>query len=118
MLIDKKHPDGVFGPGKIKYYESIDRLGLPPHDNPFIDLREELITLDKQCLLTSDMKNIELIPIILFKVIEPTKALLNVRDYKKTLKELVLCNLRDTVGYNNFEDLLTGKKYLQQDMEV
>jgi regulator of protease activity HflC (stomatin/prohibitin superfamily) len=64
------------------------------------------------------MKSIVAKSFIIFQIIEPVNYLVNIRDPDRAVEVLCQAILRDVVGYNTYDALLSNKRELAFEMEV
>lgn len=110
-------PEGQVG----LVYESgelVDELGagryafwthLKPVSFHCIDLRESILELSGQELMTADKVTLRLNAIVVYKVTDASKAIRAVDDFRQALYREAQLSLRATVGAESLDDLLSRK---------
>lgn len=112
IRMDQDHPDGIYGPGRVKYYPEIDStpILIPKYDD------EKL--LPEQELITGDMKQIRVRASYIYRILDPIKYYLNVRDALEATEQLMSALLRDVVGYHTYEVVKTDKKRFEEQLKI
>jgi hypothetical protein len=117
ILTNSEHPDGAFGPGRVRYLQNID-TGLFPNTPPHkVKMCQQTRELKDQLLITADLKFIIVKSIMIFQIFDPVKFLCNVTDADGALQLLCQSILRDVVGYHTLEFLNTNKNSITGQMQ-
>lgn len=92
----------VSGPGIIFLLPYIDRA---------IRVDTRIMTMDvpRQEMMTRDNVPVMVDAIVLFKVIEPQKAILNIENYIRTTSLIAQTTLRSTIGQAELDELLSQR---------
>lgn len=92
---------------------------------PFIDqiravitVREQLVDILKQQVITKDNVNISVDGIVFLKVTDGKMALYNVDSYKKAIANLAMTTLRGEIGAMNLDDTLSSRDRLNSALQV
>jgi len=93
---------GIRGPGLILLVPFVDR-GL------IIDMRINTIDVPKQEVITRDNVTIRIDAAVYYRVIDPEKAVLRVRDYNYAIAMLAQTTMRDVIGQIELDDVLTKR---------
>lgn len=86
---------------------------------PFIDrvravisVREQMVDIQKQQVITKDNVNINIDGIVYLRVVDAQKATYDVENYKKAISNLAMTTLRGAVGSMNLDDSLSSREQL------
>lgn len=74
-----------------------------------IDKRIRNRDLPRQVVITRDNVTAQIDAVVYFKVVDPTKAMLNVEDYELAVKDRAKVVLRDVVGEITLDELLANR---------
>ncbi len=92
---------------------------------PFLDIpravitiREQLINIERQQVITKDNVNISVDGIVYLKVTNGKMALYNVEDYKKAISNLAMTTLRGEIGGMNLDDTLSSRDRLNGALQI
>ncbi|MGG7073480.1 stomatin-like protein [Campylobacter sp. 9BO] len=92
---------------------------------PFIDriretitIREQLVDITKQQVITKDNVNISVDGIVFLKVVDGKMALYNVESYKRAIGNLAMTTLRGEIGAMNLDDTLSSRDRLNAALQV
>lgn len=94
---------GPRGPGLFVINPLLDRIVV-------IDQRIETVNLVPQDMMTKDSVTVRVDGIVYTKVIDPTKAILEVNNYRYAAKMFAATSLRAVVGSVNLEHMLTKRE--------
>jgi len=98
---------GVKGPGIVFLIPFIDK-GLR------VDLRLTTVDVPKQEVITKDNVTVAVDAVVYFRVVDPEKAVLRVKDYYYAVALLAQTVLRDVVGQSELDDVLTKREELNK----
>lgn len=92
---------------------------------PFLDIpravitiREQLINIERQQVITKDNVIISVDGIVYLKVTNGKMALYNVEDYKKAISNLAMTTLRGEIGGMNLDDTLSSRDRLNGALQI
>ncbi|MGG7048243.1 MULTISPECIES: SPFH domain-containing protein [unclassified Campylobacter] len=92
---------------------------------PFIDrireiitIREQLVDITKQQVITKDNVNISVDGVVFLKVVDGKMALYNVESYKRAIGNLAMTTLRGEIGAMNLDDTLSSRDRLNAALQV
>ncbi len=91
---------GVRGPGWILIIPFIE-------DYKVVDMRHQVVDVPPQEVITKDNIKLKIDAVIYMRVKDPKAAVLNVEDYKEAAIKFVQAALRDVIGEETFEDVLS-----------
>jgi regulator of protease activity HflC (stomatin/prohibitin superfamily) len=93
------------GPGIILVFAPIDRMVR-------ISLRVETLEVPPQDLVTRDNVTVKVNAVIYFRVIDPTKAVIEVENFRYATSQLAQTTLRSVLGEVELDDLLSQRQKL------
>ncbi len=93
--------------------------------NPFVDqiraiitIKEQLVDITKQQVITKDNVNISVDGIVFLKVFDAKMAVYNVDNYKRAIANLAMTTLRGEIGAMNLDDTLSSRDRLNAALQV
>jgi len=101
---------GVKGPGIFFIIPIIDRVIL-------LDLRVFTIDVAKQVVITRDNVSVEVDAVIYYRVVDPSRAVIQVENYKLATSLLAQTTLRDVLGQIELDDLLSKRDELNKKLQ-
>ncbi len=120
------------GARTVKQYEKglITRLGkyhgMAPSGLTFIipfiddimrvDMREQVITVPPQKLITKDNVTVEVDPVVYYKVIDPVKSQFEVQDFGYACTTLAQTNLRNLIGDRTLDETLVARDMINNNL--
>jgi len=102
---------GVKGPGIFFIIPIIDRVML-------LDLRVFTIDVAKQVVITKDNVSVEVDAVIYYRVVDPSRAIIQVENYKLATSLLAQTTLRDVLGQIELDDLLSKRDELNKKLQT
>lgn len=99
----------VRGPGWVIYWPAFESYVLT-------DLRTQTVDLPKQPVITRDDVEIKVDSVIYEKVVDPKKAVIEVKDFKNAMRELLRSQIRNTIGKMELEEVLERTEELGTDL--
>jgi regulator of protease activity HflC (stomatin/prohibitin superfamily) len=102
---------GVKGPGIFFIIPIIDRVIL-------LDLRVFTIDVAKQVVITKDNVSVEVDAVIYYRVVDPSRAIIQVENYKLATSLLSQTTLRDVLGQIELDDLLSKRDELNKKLQA
>ena len=92
---------------------------------PFVDqiraiitVKEQLVDITKQQVITKDNVNISVDGIVFLKVFDAKMAVYNVDNYKRAIANLAMTTLRGEIGAMNLDDTLSSRDRLNAALQV
>ena len=92
---------------------------------PFVDqiraiitIKEQLVDITKQQVITKDNVNISVDGIVFLKVFDAKMAVYNVDNYKRAIANLAMTTLRGEIGAMNLDDTLSSRDRLNAALQV
>ncbi len=101
---------GVKGPGVVIVIPVIDRATI-------IDLRIHTVDVPRQRIITKDNVEVSVDAVVYYRVQDPLKAVLTVRNYHLAVTMLAQTVLRDVIGKSELDDLLTRREELNKELQ-
>jgi len=101
---------GVKGPGVVVIIPVIDRATI-------IDLRIHTVDVPRQRIITKDNVEVSVDAVVYYRVQDPLKAVLTVRNYHLAVTMLAQTVLRDVIGKSELDDLLTRREELNKELQ-
>ena len=98
------------GPGLIILIPVIDKMVK-------VSLRLVAMDVDPQDIITRDNVSVKVNAVIYFRVIDPTKAIIEVEDYSYAMSQLAQTTLRSICGQAELDDLLSGREKLNAQLQ-
>ena len=81
----------VAGPGWVVYFSTIDTFVK-------VDLRTQVLDIDPQEVITQDNVKITIDSVIYFRIADPKKSVVEIRDFKGAVSHLIRAQLRTVIG--------------------
>ncbi len=101
---------GVKGPGVVVIIPIIDRATI-------IDLRIHTVDVPRQRIITRDNVEVSVDAVVYYRVQDPLKAVLAVRNYHLAVTMLAQTVLRDVIGKSELDDLLARREELNKELQ-
>jgi regulator of protease activity HflC (stomatin/prohibitin superfamily) len=99
------------GPGVIFVFKPIDRLVR-------ISLRVEAMEVPAQDVVTRDNVTVKVNAVIYFRILDPTKAVIEVANYLYATSQLSQTTLRSVLGEVELDDLLSQREKLNVKLQA
>ncbi len=93
------------GPGLIFVFRPIDRIVRIP-------LRVETLEVAPQDVVTRDNVTVKVSAVVFFRVLDPSKAVVEVKHYVHATSQLAQTRLRSVLGEAELDELLSGREKL------
>jgi len=74
-----------------------------------VDMRVETLVVEPQEVITRDNVTVQVDAVVYFKVVNASKAIINVRDYMKATGQIALTTLRSVLGQSDMDELLSHR---------
>jgi regulator of protease activity HflC (stomatin/prohibitin superfamily) len=98
------------GPGLIFVFWPIDRIVR-------ISLRTIVLDVPTQDVITSDNVSVKVNAVVYFRVVDPTRAVVEVENYLYATSQLAQTTLRSVLGEVGLDDLLSQREKLNQRLQ-
>ncbi len=83
-----------------------------------VSVREQMIDIGRQQVITKDNVNINIDGIVFLKVFDAKLAVYSVNDYKQAIANLAITTLRGEIGRINLDDSLSSRDRLNAALQV
>ncbi|MBL0715282.1 MAG: slipin family protein [Desulfosarcina sp.] len=98
------------GPGLIILIPLVDKMIK-------VSLRLVAMDVDPQDVITRDNVSVKVNAVVYFRVIDPTKAIIEVENYSYAMSQLAQTTLRSVCGQAELDDLLAGREKLNSQLQ-
>ena len=99
------------GPGLIMVFRPVDRIIR-------ISLRTIVHDVPPQDVITRDNVSVKVNAVVYFRVVDPTKAVIEVENYMYATSQLAQTTLRSVLGQVELDDLLSQRDRLNSQLQV
>lgn len=89
----------------------IDRLIL-------VDMREQVISVEPQQVITKDNVLVTVDAVIYYKVVDPVKAEFEISDFNYAATTLAQTNLRNLIGDKQLDEVLTARDHINNNLRT
>jgi regulator of protease activity HflC (stomatin/prohibitin superfamily) len=101
---------GAKGPGVVIVLPIIDRVVT-------IDLRIHTVDVPRQRIITKDNVEVSVDAVVYYRVQDPIKAVMTVKNYAYAVTMLSQTVLRDIIGKSELDDLLTRREEINKELQ-
>lgn len=101
---------GIKGPGLVFIIPIIDSIIK-------LDLRTRVIDVPKQRVITQDNVTVDVDAVVYFRITDPQKAVVEVQRYDVATSLLAQTTLRDVLGQQALDDLLSKREELNKSLQ-
>jgi regulator of protease activity HflC (stomatin/prohibitin superfamily) len=98
------------GPGIVLVFRPIDRYVR-------ISLRTVVLDVPPQDIITRDNVSVKVNAVVYFRVLDPSKAVVEVENYMYATSQLAQTTLRSVLGQAELDDLLAERERLNQQLQ-
>jgi regulator of protease activity HflC (stomatin/prohibitin superfamily) len=98
------------GPGVVLVFRPIDRIVR-------ISLRTIVLDVPPQDIITRDNVSVKVNAVVYFRVIDPSRAVVEVENYMYATSQLAQTTLRSILGQAELDDLLSERDRLNQQLQ-
>jgi regulator of protease activity HflC (stomatin/prohibitin superfamily) len=98
------------GPGVILVFVPIDRIVR-------VSLRTVVLDVPPQDIITKDNVSVKVNAVVYFRVIDPSRAIVEVENYHYATSQLAQTTLRSVLGQAELDDLLSERDRLNQQLQ-
>lgn len=102
---------GVRGPGLIVIIPIIERTR-------WVNLQVDTVDVQPQDIITKDNVTIRVEAVVYFKVADPVKSVVEIRDYEEAIPRIAQTTLRATLGQHELDDLLANQQKINDQLET
>lgn len=82
-----------------------------------LDLRVSTVDVDPQEAMTADNVPLKVNAVIFFRVLKPSKAILEIEDYELAVTQFARAALRDAVGKADLDTILSKRERVAEDIK-
>jgi len=111
FFMEGRH-QATLAPGTHAFWKGIGRVRVVP-----IDLREQVVDIAGQEIMTADKVTLRLNAVVTFKVVDALKAVTVVEDHRQALYREAQLALREVVGTRDLDALLAGKDQVARELD-
>src|SRR5512139_2322642 len=98
------------GPGVVLVFRPIDRYVR-------ISLRTVVLDVPPQDIITRDNVSVKVNAVVYFRVVDPSRAVVEVENYMYATSQLAQTTLRSVLGQAELDDLLAEREHLNQELQ-
>ena len=102
---------GTKGPGLVLIIPIIDKVVR-------VSLRTIAMDVPPQDVITKDNVSVKVNAVLYFRVIDPSKAIVEVEDYLFATSQLAQTTLRSTLGMAELDDLLSEREKINRELQA
>ena len=102
---------GIKGPGLVFVIPIID-------STIRLDLRTRVIDVPKQRVITKDNVTVDVDAVVYYRITDPEKAVVEVQRYEVATSLLAQTTLRDILGTQSLDDLLSKREELNKSLQT
>ncbi|MFN4245378.1 MAG: SPFH domain-containing protein [Brevinematia bacterium] len=81
-----------------------------------INVREQVLDLPKQTIITKDNATVEVDAVVFYKVIDPKKAAYGVTNLNRAIEQLTMTNLRSIMGKLTLDESLSSRSQINEEL--
>jgi regulator of protease activity HflC (stomatin/prohibitin superfamily) len=104
--------EATLAPGTHAFWKGVGRVRVVP-----IDLREQVVDIAGQEIMTADKVTLRLNAVVTFRVVDALKAVTLVEDHRQALYREAQLALREVVGTRDLDALLAGKDQVARELD-
>jgi len=98
------------GPGLIILLPIIDKMVK-------VSLRTIVLDVTPQDVITKDNVSIKVNAVVYFRVVDPSKAVIEVQDYMEATSQLAQTTLRSVLGYHELDEILSRREKINSELQ-
>lgn len=102
---------GIRGPGLTFIVPFADRMAK-------VSMQTEVLGVPAQGAITRDNVTLTVDAVVYFKVIDPVKAIVNVRDYQYAVSQVAQTSLRSVIGRADLDTLLSDREQINTELKA
>ncbi|MCW5850830.1 MAG: slipin family protein [Anaerolineae bacterium] len=102
---------GAKGPGLFFIIPFLDRMVK-------VDLRVFTLDLPSQEAITKDNVTVKVNAVVFYQVIDPTRAVVAVEDFRRSIFQIAQTTLRSVLGQSELDDLLAHRDKINQQLQM
>ncbi|ULQ47176.1 slipin family protein [Flagellatimonas centrodinii] len=101
---------GTKGPGLIIVIPVLQQIQR-------VDLRTVVMDVPPQDVISRDNVSVNVNAVVYFRVVDASKAILQVEHYIEAISQVAQTTLRSVLGQHELDDMLTGREQLNRDIQ-
>ena len=101
---------GQRGPGFVLIIPIVDRA-------IWVDLRTITLDVPSQEVITKDNVTIKVNAVVYFRVLDPSKAIVDILDFIQATSQIAQTTLRSVLGEHELDDLLANREKINQSLQ-
>jgi regulator of protease activity HflC (stomatin/prohibitin superfamily) len=102
---------GIKGPGIYYLIPLIDR-------QQKVDTRTTTVNLEQQETITKDSVTIKVNAVLWFRIVDASKAILEVANYDQAVYQFSVTALRNIIGQHSLDEVLKGREQINQTLQA
>ncbi|MEE8439570.1 MAG: slipin family protein [Micropepsaceae bacterium] len=102
---------GVKGPGLIILVPFVQQMVR-------VDQRTLVLDVPTQDVISNDNVSVKVNAVIYFRVVDPSKAIIQVENYEQATSQLAQTTLRSVLGKHELDEMLSEREKLNSDIQV
>lgn len=110
LMVDGRQED-VLRPGRYAFWR-----GLARYETRMVDLREQVLDVAGQELMTADKVTLRINAVVAFRVVDAVRALDTVEDYSQALYRESQLALRGVIGSRELDAFLSDKEQVAREL--
>ncbi|MFA4838550.1 MAG: slipin family protein [Candidatus Neomarinimicrobiota bacterium] len=99
------------GPGLFFLIPIIDRMVK-------VSLRTVVMDIQPQDIITKDNVSVKVDAVVYFRVVDPSKAIVEVEDFLYATSQLAQTTLRSILGQSEFDELLSSREKINSELQM
>ena len=111
LLMVNGRQEDILRPGRYAFWR-----GLARYETRMVDLREQVLDVAGQELMTADKVTLRLNAIVAFRVVDAVRALVTVEDYSQALYRESQLALRGVIGSRELDAFLSDKEQVAREL--
>jgi regulator of protease activity HflC (stomatin/prohibitin superfamily) len=110
LMVDGRQQE-ILRPGRYAFWRGIARF-----ETPRVDLREQVLDVSGQELMTADKVTLRINAVVAYRVVDPVRALTTVESYGQALYRESQLALRSVIGARELDAFLSDKERVAQEL--
>jgi regulator of protease activity HflC (stomatin/prohibitin superfamily) len=102
---------GVRGPGLVLILPLVERT-------IWVNLQVDTVDVQPQDIITKDNVTVRVEAVVYFRVADPIKAVVEIREYEEAIPRIAQTTLRATLGQHDLDDLLANQQKINDQLET
>jgi regulator of protease activity HflC (stomatin/prohibitin superfamily) len=111
LLMVNGRQEDILRPGRYAFWRGLDR-----YETRTVDLREQVLDVAGQELMTADKVTLRINAVVAFRVVDAVRALVTVEDYSQALYRESQLALRGVIGSRELDAFLSDKEMVAHEL--